>query len=168
MSSTPIIVLVPGAFHRPSVWDAVAEPLRRQGYTVVTPPLSVCGDLSDKAAGSQEWKDLASKGPVDDAKLIHAELLPLLDEGNEAVIVSHSYGSVPTCVAVEGQTVLDRAARGLKGGIKAVVNIAGFASAVRGKSLMGDDNPPPLMPYHILEVSPTSSLLLASPSKRHH
>jgi len=157
-SSKPVIVLVPGAFHRPSVWRAVAEPLREKGFIVVTPPLSVCGDLSTKTVESQEWKDLAAKGPVDDAKLIHDELLPFLDDGNEAVVVSHSYGSVPACVAIEGQTVPDRAAKGLRGGIKAVINIAGFAFPVRGKSLMGDDNGPPLMPYHVLEVRAISHM----------
>lgn len=150
-TSKPVIVLIPGAFHRPSVWNGVVERLRSQGFTALTPPLAVCGDLTASSADAKEWKDLADKGPVDDAKLIHDQLLPLLDEGKEAIVVSHSYGSVPACVAIEGQTTLDRAAKGLKGGIRAVINIAGFASPVRGKSLMGTDDEPPLMPYHVLE-----------------
>ena len=152
-SSKPVIVLIPGAFHRPSVWDGVVKRLNSQGFSTLTPPLAVSGDLSSKTPESQEWKEIANNGPVDDAKLIHRELLPLLDEGKEAVIVSHSYGSVPACVAIDGQTTVDRAAKGLKGGIRAVVNVAGFASPAHGKSLIGTDEAPPLMPYHVLEVS---------------
>lgn len=144
-SSKPIIVLIPGAFHRPSSWRRVTEGLRSQGFTVLAPPLAVCGDATDS-------KKFVDATVTDDVKIIHSELQPLMDQGKEAVLVSHSYGSLPGSVAVEGQTVEERAARGLKGGIKAIVTISGFAFPVSGKSIMGDDSEPPVMPYHILEV----------------
>ncbi|KAH8883455.1 alpha/beta-hydrolase [Thozetella sp. PMI_491] len=154
-SSKPVIVLVPGAFHRPSSWNAVADGLRKQGHTVLTPPLAVCGE-------STEVTGLAGTTALDDVKLIHSVLLPALDNGDEAVIVSHSYGSVPATLAVEGQTIEERAAKGLKGGIKALVSIAGFSYPVRGKSIMGDDSEPPLMPYHVLK---DGILYLQEPAK---
>jgi pimeloyl-ACP methyl ester carboxylesterase len=147
-----VIVLVPGAFHRPACWNTVAQSLRAAGCTVITPSLAVCADLSSETPESPGWKDLANKGPVDDAEAIREALTPFLNEGQEVVMVSHSYGSLPATLAVEGQTVAERAAKDLKGGIKAVVVIAGFAYGVRGKSIMGDESEPPLMPYHILEV----------------
>lgn len=153
MASKPIIVFVPGAFHRPSSWNAVAEPLREDGYTVLTPALTVCGDLDSATPESAQWKDMAAKGVLEDAQAIRDVLLPKLDAGNKAILVSHSYGSVPASLVVEGQTVAERAARGLPGGISAFVVIAGFAYPVRGKGIMGDDSEPPVMPYHVLDVS---------------
>ncbi|CAH0054376.1 unnamed protein product [Clonostachys solani] len=140
----PVVVLVPGAFHRPSSWNALAEGLRKQGYTVLTPPLAVCGEATDA-------KQLVGTTALDDVRIIHSNILPFLDNGRECVVVSHSYGSVPAALAVEGQTVEERAAKGLSGGIKAMVTIAGFSYPVRGKSIMGDDSEPPIMPYHVLE-----------------
>ena len=155
-SGKPVIVLIPGAFHRPSSWKAVAGSLQDQGFSVLTPPLAVSGDASDP-------KKLIGKTTFDDIKLIHDVLLPALDKGEEAVIVSHSYGSVSATHAVEGYTVEERAAKGLKGGIKALVTISGFAFPVHGKSIMGDDSEPPVMPYHVLEVC----LLLNTPPWPH-
>ncbi|OAA57050.1 hypothetical protein SPI_07431 [Niveomyces insectorum RCEF 264] len=147
----PVVVLIPGAFHKPSVWSPVAERLRNRGYTVLTPPLAVTGDLSGQTPQSQAWKDLAGADALDDAKVVLSELEPFLADGREAVVVSHSYGSVASTAAVYGNTVVDRAAKGLKGGVKSVVNIAGFAYPVREKGIMGDTSEPPLEAYHVLK-----------------
>ncbi|CAH0000541.1 unnamed protein product, partial [Clonostachys byssicola] len=156
MSPTkPIIVLVPGAFHRPSSWNALAEGLRKRGYTVLTPPLAVCGEATDA-------RQLVGTTALDDVRIIHNNILPFLDNGRECVVVSHSYGSLPATLAVEGQTIEERAAKGLSGGIKAMVTIAGFSYPVRGKSIMGDDSEPPIMPYHVLEED---ILYLQEPAK---
>lgn len=144
--SKPIIVCVPGSFHSPSSWDAVANLLRKQGYQVLTPPLATC--TTTEAA-----KDIVGKTTLDDAAIVHEHLVPFLDQGAEAVVVSHSYGSVSATIAVEGQTVEERKAKGLKGGIKSLVVIAGFAFPVHGKSVMGDDNDPPVPEWYILRVS---------------
>ncbi|KAH8805441.1 Alpha/beta hydrolase fold-1 [Xylogone sp. PMI_703] len=140
-SQKPVIVIVPGAFHKPIHYRKVVEPLRSQGYEVITPSLVVCGDDSVSPDATH----------LDDAANIHKHLLPALDEGKRAIIVSHSYGSLPATASVEGQTVAERAARNLKGGIVGVISIAGFAFPVRGKSIMGDDEIPPPMPYHVVE-----------------
>jgi hypothetical protein len=146
-SSKPVIVLVPGAFHRPSVWNKVADGLRKHGYQVLTPPLAVTNDLSNDA-------DLASKTPQDDAAIITAELLPLLDQDNEAIIVTHSYGIFCATLVVEGNTAEERAAKGLKGGIVSFMSISGIVKPARGVNIMNEtDVDPPVMPYHILKVS---------------
>ena len=143
-SEKPIIVIVPGAFHAARNYRYISEPLRSQGYEVLTPPLAVTGE--------NITPDLDQ---YDDASLLLAELVPKLDEGKEAILVSHSYGSLVVAAAIEGQTVTERASKGLKGGVKRVVNIAGFAFPVRGKSVLGDDTQFPPMPYHVLTVSET-------------
>ena len=148
-----VIVIVPGGFFSPQPYDVVSKLLRAQGYTVIVPELAVCGDLSSKTPDSGEWKKMANNGADEDVQLIKFQLAPLLDKGYEAIIVSHSYGSLPASLCVDGQTVSDRAAKGLKGGIKAYLTVAGFAYPVRGKFITGADDAPPLMPYHTLEVS---------------
>ena len=69
-------------------------------------------------------------------RCIHTALLPLLDAGREAVLVCHSHGGVAGSAAVEDQTLADRAARGLLGGVKAVVYISSFAFPEKGMSIM--------------------------------
>jgi len=147
------MVIVPGGFCSPQTYEHVEQLLHQQGYETIIPNLTVCGDLSSKTAASREWRDMAEKGVADDVKLIHSLLLPLLDQGRKAVIVAHSYGSVPAMLSIEGQTVSERAERNSIGGIIAYVNVSGFAHPARGKNVFGSDDEPPLMPYHVLEVS---------------
>ncbi|GLI81112.1 hypothetical protein PoHVEF18_009483 [Penicillium ochrochloron] len=137
-SQKPVIVIVPGAYHRPFHYRKIIDPLRAQGYEVLSFDLVVCGEEVDPEMSF-----------FDDAALIKKHLLPLLDEGKKAVIVSHSYGSLPVTALVEGQTVAERTEKDLKGGIAAVINIAGFVFPVRGKSIFGNDQNPPPPPYHI-------------------
>jgi hypothetical protein len=88
---------------------------------------------------------------IDDAAEIQKKLVPLLDEGREAVIFSHSYGSMPAMHTTEGLTAVERAERGLKGGIIGVVNLAGFAFPARGKGIMGDETVVPPTSYQFVE-----------------
>ncbi|KFX95750.1 hypothetical protein O988_05654 [Pseudogymnoascus sp. VKM F-3808] len=152
MSSTkPVVVIVPGGFCNPQTYKPVEELLQQQGYETIVPNLTVCGDLSSATAASREWKDMAEKDTADDVKLIHSLLLPFLEQGRKAVIVGHSYGSIPAALSIEGETVPERASKGGKGGIVAYVSVAGFAHPVRGKNVLGTDDDLPLMPYHTLE-----------------
>ncbi|KAK1756660.1 Alpha/beta hydrolase fold-1 [Echria macrotheca] len=141
MPSKPIIVIIPGAFHRPSHYNDVINPLQSRGYTVISIPLAVCGDdgVSPDAT------------PADDVKILYAALLPLLDAGKEAVIVAHSYGSTPATAAIKSQTKAERRARGLKGGIVGAIWIAGFSFPVPGKNIRGEDGDMPLRPNRVLE-----------------
>ena len=142
MDKKPIILIVPGAFHKPVHYDAVVKPLQEKGFEVLIPTL-VTGQGSPDATHA------------DDVKAIHSELLPLLDEGHEAIIIAHSYGSLPACHSIENQTVSERSARGLKGGIKHYICVSGMAFPAKGKSFMGDESDFPEMPYHRLEVCQT-------------
>jgi alpha-beta hydrolase superfamily lysophospholipase len=141
-SQKPVIVIVPGSYHRPVHYRKIADPLRAQGYEVLSFDLAVCGDAVDPELSF-----------FDDAAVIKEHLLPLLEKGKKAVIVSHSYGSLPVSALVDGQTIAERSEEGLKGGIAAVINIAGFVFPVRGKSIMGNDQNPPPPPYQIWKVS---------------
>ena len=147
----PAFVLVPGAFHGPNAWHEVAEHLRAQGYKVLTPALATASTL-------HESSKIAGKTSLDDKQSIHEHMLPELDNGTQVVLVGHSYGSLPATLAVQGQTVDERKARGLPGGIRKFVVLAGFAFPVRGKSIMGDDNDPPVPDYFTIKVSPVPAM----------
>lgn len=127
-SSSPVIVLVHGAFHPPVFYQPLVAALQAapHHYTVLAPALPTTGS-DDGVAG---------KTYVDDVRRIHADLLPLLDAGHEAVLVCHSQGGVAGSAAAENQTVVDRNTRGLPGGVKAVVYIAAFAFAEKGMSII--------------------------------
>ncbi|CZR62874.1 uncharacterized protein PAC_12771, partial [Phialocephala subalpina] len=71
---------------------------------------------------------------LDDVIAIHAVTVPLMNEGKEIMLVPHSYGGIPVCASIEGQTVAERSARGEKGGITSVFFIASFALERKGMS----------------------------------
>lgn len=71
---------------------------------------------------------------LDDVAAIHEVALPLMNEGREIILVPHSYGGIPGCASIEGQTVAERTARGEKGGISSVFFIASFALERKGMS----------------------------------
>ncbi|KAK7927104.1 Alpha/beta hydrolase fold-1 [Apiospora marii] len=127
-SSSPVIVLVHGAFHPPVFYQPLVAALQAapHSYTVLAPALPSTGS-DDSVAG---------KTYVDDVQRIHADLLPLLDAGRQAVLVCHSHGGVAGSAAAENQTVVDRNTRGLPGGVKAVVYISAFALAEQGMSVI--------------------------------
>ncbi|KAM0274932.1 hypothetical protein ACHAQH_007741 [Verticillium albo-atrum] len=125
-SPTPAILLVHGAWNQPVHYNLLTTALKESGYRVITP--------ANVTAGSEET--IIGKTPLDDVKVIQASIKPLLGAGDEIITVCHSYGGVPGTATVEGNTVEERAARGLKGGIKAVIYVAAFALPQRGLSLL--------------------------------
>ncbi|KAI1409645.1 alpha/beta-hydrolase [Hypoxylon sp. FL1857] len=126
-SQKPVIVIIHGAFFSPVHYRRLIEPLRAQGYVVVSPPMPTTG-LDDTVAG---------KTYVDDVKRLLEGLTPFLDEGREAVVIGHSQGGIAASALTEGQTIEERKARGLKGGIKAVIYLTALAIPIKGASLAG-------------------------------
>lgn len=147
-SDKPTIVIIPGAFHKPDNYRLIIRLLRSQGYDVLSVPLAVTGETVS-----------ASLDQHDDARALLAELVPIFDQdgGKEAILISHSYGSLVVAAAIEGQTTTERKARGLNGGVRAVINIAGFAFPARGKNVLGTDAATDPMPYWRIEVSKKNS-----------
>ncbi|KAI2637100.1 alpha/beta-hydrolase [Hypomontagnella submonticulosa] len=145
-SQKPVIVLIHGAFFAPVHYRTLIEPLRAQGYIVLSPPMPSTG-LDDSAAG---------KTYVDDVKRLLEYLVPYLDEGKEAVVIGHSQGGIAASAVTEGQTVEERKAQGLKGGIKAVIYLTALAIPMKGASLLGllGGTPPPIYkaegPFYVL------------------
>ncbi|KAF5601750.1 pectin lyase precursor [Fusarium pseudocircinatum] len=142
--SKPVIAIVPGGFCSPEVYQPVANILEQDGFTVIIPRLTVTKTLTSKDPTSTEFKDLSNKGLLDDVKEIHDRLASELEKGSEVVIFGHSYGSLPGLLAIEGHTVAERKAKGLSGGIKGYVAVAGMGSSTcdAAKPLFFSDLPP--------------------------
>lgn len=112
----PTFLFTPGAWHKPAVFDAVRADLTRRGF----PSRAV-------TLVSVDPTDPKTQGVAADAAAVSSELSNLVDQGQEVIVVCHSYGGVPTASAVEGFNLKDRAAKGEKGGVLMMVYMASFA-----------------------------------------
>lgn len=132
----PALLLIHDAFHQPQHYEAVLEPLREQGYTVVAPSLPTTGP------------DPAGMTYIQDVAVIDQHLQPLFDQGREVVIVAHGFGALPASQCVEGESVAERADCGLSGGVRHYVNVCGLAYPYKGRSILGTDSDFPIQAYH--------------------
>lgn len=134
--SSPVIVIVHGAWQRPTQYDLLKQGLVDRGFTVLQPESATAGTTIDKVKG---------KTHLDDVAVIHAAIEESLAAGKEIVLVCHSYGGVPASAAAEGYQVHERRAKGLPGGIKHIVYLAAFALPEKGSNLLvafGGSYPP--------------------------
>lgn len=118
----PTILLIHGALHDANVWDLVVPKFEALDYPVSTVQLPTSNPTS---------KTLAI---FDDVAAIQKIMLPLLDQGKEVVVIVHSYGSVPGLMSIEGNSVIERKEKSLKGGVKSVMFISSLLITEKGKS----------------------------------
>ncbi|MFC3502158.1 alpha/beta fold hydrolase [Micromonospora krabiensis] len=86
----PLVVLVHGAWHRPSTWDAARSALAALGYETRVVALPSAG--RDPAPTASMY---------DDAAVIRKELDQV---DGPAVVVAHSYAGIPTSEGLTGAT----------------------------------------------------------------
>ena len=142
MSSKPVIVLVPGAWHGPEGFHLVTEKLQAAGYEV-------------------EGVNLASVGaatPLEDFRpdvdAIQQVLKSVTDEGKDALLVVHSYGGMVGSEAVQGFAKSDRAKQGKKGGVSHMYFCCAFAMP-EGVSLMNALHDQPLPWFQLNDAQDT-------------
>ena len=114
MDSSPIIVLVPGAFHVEPIMDILDYQLKDAGYnsqtfglvTVNNPKLSI----------------------QDDASALERSVLYTLIEqqGRDVVLYLHSYAGFPGSIAIKGYSKAERLAAGKRGGIAGLIYQSAF------------------------------------------
>lgn len=119
------LILIPGGFHLPSCFDKAKQQLEASGFS---PVLAV----RHPSIGH----DRAYVSVEDDARNIQATLQPHIDQGIEFIAISHSYGGTPLTIATEGFSIEERAARGQKGGIRAVVYLTSNMPPKKGASAL--------------------------------
>ncbi|KAH8811361.1 Alpha/beta hydrolase fold-1 [Xylogone sp. PMI_703] len=119
----PTIILVPGAWHTPNGYDPILPFLHASGFkstSVHLPSIGVSPGLPNF---------------LGDVEAIRKVALGLIELGKEVVIVSHSYGGVPTSEAVRGLGKKDRQAQGLPGGVILLIYIAAIVPEVGSNAL---------------------------------
>ncbi|EHA55151.1 hypothetical protein MCOR27_005587 [Pyricularia oryzae] len=131
------IILVHGAWHTPSHLEGLAEPLRKD-FLVDAPALDTSGPADV----------VRSKGLQDNVAAVLKMIQPHLDAGREVVVVAHSAGGVTVPEAVAGNTVQERRAKGLDGGVKAVIFIASLLVLPGGISLAEQAGRMPSEPWY--------------------
>lgn len=136
----PVILLIHGAFYQPIHYQGVLDNLREKGFTVEAPALPTTGMNPELTY-------------VDDVEVINEILHPFLDAGRQVIMVAHSSGSLPASHCIEGESVVERAECGLKGGIQHYINVCGLAYPRRGKNFLGRGDDSPLQDFHYVEVS---------------
>ncbi|THZ90641.1 hypothetical protein D6C82_10367 [Aureobasidium pullulans] len=116
--SKPSIVLVPGAWHVPAHFNHVIEKLEDQAY--------VCVGVNLPTNTRDPLVDGRLLGIEDDVAAIRAAVMSQLDAGNDVVVVTHSYSSVPGTAALTGLSLKARKPAGNNNGVIGVVIISGF------------------------------------------
>jgi alpha-beta hydrolase superfamily lysophospholipase len=151
--SKPTVVIVPGVWQKPVVWDAFRVTLEKAGYpSSVHVALPTTGGTETPLAGLAE-----------DVAVVRGVLEPLVDQqGREVVLLCHSSGGVIGSNAVEGFDLASRKAAGKTGGVIRVVFLSAFMLP-KGQSLLAllGGNPLPWMKVEV--KSRISSVLCLSP-----
>ncbi|OBW64866.1 MAG: Uncharacterized protein AUREO_050680 [Aureobasidium pullulans] len=151
MMSKPSIVLVPGAWHVPAHFNQVIDKLEDQGY------VCLCVNLPTNTR--DPLVDSRLLGIEDDVAAIRAAVTNQLDAGNDVVVVTHSYGTVPGTAALTGLNLKARKTAGNTNGVVGVVIISGFILPPDSTMLTIMNNQLP--PQYLLETN--TSLPFAGP-----
>jgi pimeloyl-ACP methyl ester carboxylesterase len=110
--SKPTFLFIPGAFHRPIIYDSIRARLSTHGYESTAVPLPSVG-------ANPPTDDMS-----DDVYAIRSAAGTLLTQGKEVILVTHSYGGFPVGEALEGLGGRGRDQKNLQGGIIRLVYIA--------------------------------------------
>lgn len=126
-AATPNIVIVPGAWQIEPSWDLFIGYLEGAGYNTSLVTLPSVG--------------ISLTGLDVDVDATRAVIDPILDEGKDVVILSHSLGGLIASNSVEGRDIATRSAEGLDGGVIQIIYLAAFITPVGASlyNLMGND-----------------------------
>lgn len=128
MSSLPVLVFVPGAWHTPACFHKVIERLERLGYKCLSITLAAVG------------RNPPITSLDEDVSAIRTVVTNEVDAGNDVVMVMHSYGGVPANNSLKGLSKAERSKEGKNGGVIKLAMIAAFLIP-EGASVQGDRKP---------------------------
>ncbi|KAK4888852.1 hypothetical protein LTR27_012313 [Elasticomyces elasticus] len=126
----PTLVLVHGSWHSPEHFELLVPALSYHGYKTLTASLP-----------STQSMDLPPRDLSDDTAAVRDAVLTELDQGNDVVVVAHSYGGCVANNALEGLDRRARTAAGHKNAVTAIVFLCAaplpvgttFLAAIGGK-----------------------------------
>lgn len=113
------VVIVPGSFCPPAVYDNLAAEIKSRGHDATVVSLPSVGHTSKPAPNLS-----------DDAAAIVAVSEPLIEAGQRVVIICHSYGGIPTTQSMEKLSKKARQAAGKAGGVVDLIYLTSVIIAV--------------------------------------
>lgn len=124
----PIIVLVPGSFAYPELYNPIFDAVREKGRDI--------HGLHLPSVGLRALEGRPGKPPTmyDDAAHINKELERLADEGKDIVLIGHSYGGIPISQAGEGLSKEARQKQGKSGGLVRLAYLTCLVPAIGGNA----------------------------------
>lgn len=111
----PHIVLVPGAWHLPACMAPVTSKLSDLGYTIHSRRMPAVGNPNPP-------KDLSEDIAAVDSMVNEA----IGSDGNDVIVICHSWGGIVTGSALKGLSKTEREAQGKKGGVVRTGYVAAF------------------------------------------
>lgn len=148
-SSKPTVVIVPGAWHPPSLYETFEIALDKAGYTSITASLP-----------SLDSKDPQATSCSADTDAVRQLILPFIEsDEKDVVVLCHSYGGMPGGGAARGLSKTSRTQRGLKGGVIGLVYVSAFVVAEKATlvQVMGGRHAPYLVPDQVCQSVPSTS-----------
>ncbi|KAK4156622.1 Alpha/beta hydrolase fold-1 [Chaetomidium leptoderma] len=121
----PTVVIVPGSWQLPAVWDEFRAVLSRAGHQSYHVNLPSVGGT-----------ELPLTGLPEDVAAVRNVVGGLADSGDEIVLLCHSSGGVVGSNAVEGYDMAARQAAGKQGGVVRIVYLSAFMLP-KDQSLLG-------------------------------
>ncbi|KAJ9325884.1 hypothetical protein DTO027B5_3912 [Paecilomyces variotii] len=112
----PVIVIVPGAWHRPQHYKYIIEGLQKFEYEAIGVTLPTV----DSNPPLTSWDK--------DAEAVRTEILKHLDAGKDVVVIAHSYGGLVMSEAVKGLGKKARGDQGQNAGILKLIYMCAIAS----------------------------------------
>lgn len=113
MTSKPVFILVPGAFHPGSLYQPLLDGLTKQGYETHA--------ITKRSVAGPDPEDITTQ---DDANYAHGVITSYLDRGEDVVVICHSYSGLVGSAASYGLSKSDRQAAGEPGGVVGLIGIA--------------------------------------------
>jgi pimeloyl-ACP methyl ester carboxylesterase len=105
MATKPVIYVLHGAWHGPAYFDSIKQKLEGQGYTVICPQQPTTGCAPPNLT------------LYDDVAHVKPELESLIGDGQDVLVVMHSYGGLVGTEAAAGLGKAQRVEQGLPGGV---------------------------------------------------
>ena len=112
--SLPTIVIVPAACQPPSLYAPFASALQAQSFTVAV--------IATPSVGASP----GLKNNFQDIDAVRKVVTSLLDDGNEVIVLMHSYGGIPGSAALNGLGKVGREKNGEKGGVVRLIYVASW------------------------------------------
>lgn len=111
----PVIVIVPGAWHRPQHFKHLIERFNKVNYEAVGVDLPSV----DSSPPLETWEQ--------DAQAVRKVILEHLDAGKNVIALAHSFGGIPMSEAVKGLGKESREKQGLESAVIRLVYMCAMA-----------------------------------------